>query len=274
MDRRSQASLTYRIITEVLALVMIAAALVTGIATDWSLARLAHGVLLNIALFSFIALSWWQLSSMYGMGVFRGPVSNFIGMLLAFNFTLMPVWLGIVLSAGEAETSRLVSALFPASFALTGVILAVLIRLGQVYQSKHQWRLVHHSLWITSVLLLATAFIPATLSIKGLVSVQVLAWLAIFFVPLAVRRLGISLVATPARPPAPRPAMEGSNRHASSNTHSHSPASDSGRHHQSTNSNEVASTGEESSSGENRERRYHRRGGQYRRRQGGGRRRM
>ncbi|MEK7726821.1 MAG: hypothetical protein AAB354_00340 [candidate division KSB1 bacterium] len=266
MDRRSQASLTYRIITEVLALVMIVAALVTGLVTQWSFARLAQGVVLNLALFSFITMVWWQLSSMYGMGVFRGPVSNVLGMFLAFNLTLMPLWLGIVLTAGP-ETSLFMHALFPASFALSGVILAVLIRLGQVYQSKHQWRLVHHSLWITSALLLATAFIPASLSFKGVVSLQTLAWLVIFFVPLAVRRLGVSLVANPARPPAPRPASSGSNAHASSN--SNSPASDSNRNHPS------SVPTEEAAQGENRERRYNnRRGGQYRRRQGGGRRRM
>ncbi len=268
MDRRSQASLTYRIITEVLALVMIVAALVTGLVTNWSFARLAQGVVMNIALFSFITLVWWQLSSMYGMGVFRGPVSNVLGMLLAFNITLMPLWLGIVLSGGEAEPSKFVHALFPASFAISGAILAVLIRMGQVYQSKHQWRLVHHSLWITSALLLATAFIPTRLSLAGIVSIQTLAWLVIFFVPLAVRRLGVSLVANPARPPAPRPAQSSSNAHVSSNSNSYSPASASSRNYPS-----PAST-EEPPSGENRERRQHRRGGQYRRRQGGGRRRM
>lgn len=269
MDRRSQASLTYRIITEVLALVMIVAALVTGMVTDWSFARLAQGVALNVALFSFITMVWWQLSSMYGMGVFRGPVSNVLGMLLAFNITLMPLWLGMVLAGTETETSKWVHALFPIGFALSGVLLAVLIRLGQVYQSKHQWRLVHHSLWITSALLLATAFIPASLTIKGIVTIQTLAWLVIFFVPLAVRRLGVSFVANPARPPAPRPAQSNSNAHASSNFSSHAPSNESSRNYS------APASSEEASSGENRERRHHnRRGGQYRRRQGGGRRRM
>lgn len=270
MDRRSQASLTYRIITEVLALVMIVAALVTGIVTEWSFARLAQGVALNVALFSFIAMVWWQLSSMYGMGVFRGPISNVLGMLLAFNITLMPLWLGIVLKA-EAETNKWVHVLFPVGFALSGVLLAVLIRLGQVYQSKHQWRLVHHSLWITSALLLATAFIPASLTIKGVVAIQTVAWLFIFFVPLVVRRLGVSFVANPARPPAPRPAQANSNTHASSNYSSHAASSESSRNYPTSVSTEEAPAGEN----QNRERRHgNRRGGHYRRRQGGGRRRM
>lgn len=264
MDRRSQASLTYRIITEVLALVMIVAALVTGMVTQWSFARLAEGVGLNLALFSFVAMVWWQLSSMYGMGVFRGPVSNVLGMLLAFNITLMPLWLGMVLAA--TETSAWLHALLPVGFALSGALLAVLIRVGQVYQSKHQWRLVHHSLWITSALLLGTAFIPASL-FQGVVSLQTLAWLVIFFVPLAVRRLGVSFVANPARPPAPRPAQSSmSAQHAASNFNA--PANDSGRNYP------APVPAEESPSGENRERRQNRRGGHYRRRQGPGRRRM
>lgn len=270
MDRRSQASLTYRIITEVLALVMIVAALVTGIVTEWSFARLAQGVALNVALFSFVAMVWWQLSSMYGMGVFRGPISNVLGMLLAFNITLMPLWLGIVLNT-EAETSKWVHVLFPVGFALSGALLAVLIRLGQVYQSKHQWRLVHHSLWITSALLLATVFIPSSLTIQGVVAVQTVAWLLIFFVPLAVRRLGVSLVANPARPPAPRPAQANSNAHAPSNYNAHAASNESSRNYPTPVSTEEAPAGEN----QNRERRHgNRRGGHYRRRQGGGRRRM
>ncbi len=272
MDRRSQASLTYRIITEVLALVMIVAALVTGIVTEWSFARLAQGVALNIALFSFITMVWWQLSSMYGMGVFRGPVSNVLGMLLAFNITLMPLWLGLVLAGTEVEASKWVHALLPIGFALSGALLAVLIRLGQVYQSKHQWRLVHHSLWITSALLLATAFIPASLSLNGVVTIQTLAWLVIFFVPLVVRRLGVSLVANPARPPAPRPAQSNSSAHASSHSSSHAPSNESNRNYPASVSAEESPSGEN----QNRERRHggNRRGGHYRRRQGGGRRRM
>jgi hypothetical protein len=267
MDRHSQASLTYRIITEVLALVMIVAALVTGVVTQWSFARLAQGVVMNIALFSFVTLVWWQLSSMYGMGVFRGPASNVLGMLLAFNMTLTPLWLGMVLSSDAGSPNRLVHGLLPVSFAISGVILAVLIRLGQIYQSKHQWRLVHHSLWITSALLLATAFIPASLSLANRVSMQPLAWLLIFFVPLAVRRFGVSLVANPARPPAPRP-IQSSTHAPSSNAHSYSSSGESSRNYPSPVSSE------ETPGGENRERRHHRRGGHYRRRQGSGRRRM
>lgn len=265
MDRRSQASLTYRILTEVLALAMVAAVLVLGIKSSWAFARLPVGLITYLALFSFLLLSWWQLSSMYAVGVFRSQVSNFLGMVLALNFVLTPLWLGLFLTENEAGAQALSYLLLPVGFACSGVIMAVLIRLAQVYQSKHQWRLVHHSLWITSLLLLATAAIPKSLTVAGFISVQVLSWFVIFFVPLAVRRLGVSLVATPARPPSPRSAMStSSNSHSSSNT-PHEPQ----RHYQHANS------GEESASGENRERRNpSRRGGHYRRRQGGGRRRM
>ncbi len=265
MDRRSQASLAYRIITEVLVLAMVAAALVTGIATDWSFARLVPGLILYGVIFSFIVLSWWQLSSMYGVGVFRDKVSNVLGMLLAFNFTLMPLWLGFSLAGEQMSRSMIEEALLPVSFAVTGVLLALLIRFGQVYQSKHQWRLVHHSLWITSALLLASVFIPANFAFAT-VPVRSIVWLVIFCVPLAVRRLGVSLVANPARPPAPRPTSESAHAHSSSHAGFHAHSNESSRNSQ--------GAGEETGSQENRERRYNRRGGQYRRRQGGGRRRM
>jgi len=268
MDRRSQASLAYRIVTEVLVLVIVASVVVWGMVTNWSSARLVPNLVLYVAIFSFVVLSWWQLSSMYGVGVFRNQVSNILGMVLAFNFALMPLWQGLMMGSGEIAGATVVNALLPASFAVTGVVLAILIRMGQVYQTKHQWRLVHHSLWITSALLLASVLVPATLSIQELVPLRPLIWLVIFFVPLAVRRLGVSLVANPARPPAPRPAMETSNTHSPSNAYPPGSGHEGGRNFQSSNSND------EASSGEHRERRHHRRGGHYRRRQGGGRRRM
>lgn len=265
MDRHSPASLTYRIITEALALVMVAAVLVLGITTNWDPARLSSGVITYFAVFSFLLLSWWQLSSMYAVGAFRNRVSSILGMVLALNFALTPLWLGIFLKENEGAATSLAHMLLPVSFACSGIIMAVLIRLAQVYQSKHQWRLVHHSLWITSLLLLATAFIPKSMNLAGFVSVQALAWLVISFVPLAVRRLGVSLVATPARPPSPRPAMGPSSHSHAASGPQHEPQ----RQFQNTNNNE------EGGSGENRERRNpSRRGGYYRRRQGGGRRRM
>ena len=260
MDRRSQSSLTHRIVTEVLGLSIVAGALALGTAPGLTVSLFGQGLAVYAVFFVFSVLAWWQIGGMAGVGIFRNNLAtNLLGMLAAFAQALLPVFLRLLLTT-DGGMQEVAAWAMPACFALVSVALALMIRTGNVYQSKRQWRLVHHSLWIAGALFAATIFIPMSASVLGMLPVRVPVWLAILALPLIARRMGVSLVATPAKPPSPRPLpME--------NSHSH--ANDAGRNMSNAGPNNEAGGREEGM-----ERRPPRRGHYRHRRQGGSRRRV
>ncbi len=259
MDRRSQASLTHRIVTEVLGFGLVAGALAIGTISNLTASQLGQGLAIYAVFFTFSVLVWWQMGGMAAVGIFRNKLNNVLGMLAAFAIVLLPVFLRLQL-ASDFEVQKISAQAMPLSFAVIGIAIALMIRTGNVYQSKRQWRLVHHALWIASALFIASIFIPLSATLLFGLPVRVLAWLVILMIPIAARRMGVSLVATPARPPSPRP-MPSENAQMGSNE---------GRNFQSSSANT------EPGSEESQERRPPRRShGHYRnRRQGGSRRRV
>ncbi len=259
MDRRSQSSLTHRIVTEVLGLTIAAGALALGTVPNLTASLLAQGLAVYAVFFTFSVLVWWQVGGMAGVGIFRNnQTTNVLGLLTAFAVALLPIFLRLFI-AGSVDLQETAAWAMPACFALVGTALALMIRTGNVYQSKRQWRLVHHSLWVASAMFLATTLIPLTSTLFSIVPLRVLAWLVILTIPLIARRMGVSLVATPAKPPSPRP-LPGEN--AQAGTH------EGGRQLQGVNSN--SEPGRE----EAQDRRPPRRGHYRHRRQGGSRRRV
>lgn len=261
MDRRSQSSLTYRIVTEVLGLALVAGALAIGTIPNLTTSQLGEGLAIYATLFTFNVLVWWQMGGMAAVGIFRNKSSNLLGMLVAFVIALLPVLLR-QLMADAGELQKISAQALSVCFAVVGIAIALMIRTGNVYQSKRQWRLVHHALWVASLLFFATIFIPFSTEALFAIPLRVFAWFVIIMIPLLARRMGVSLVATPAKPPSPRPSpME----------NSHSNSHEAGRPLQGANANSEA--GRE----EPHDRRPPRRGGHghYRhRRQGGPRRRV
>jgi len=260
MDRRSQSSLTHRIVSEILGLVLVAGVLVIATVPDLNANRLGQGLAVYAVIFTFVVLVWWQLGGMAAVGMLRNTLNNFLGMLSAFAIVLLPIFLRLAM-ADTGDLQKTAMRAVPLALALVGVALALMIRTSNVYQSKRQWRLVHHSIWAASLLFLATAFLPSGKLVLGFVPVPAVAWFLILAIPLIARRMGVSLVATPAQPPSPR-------SYPTENTHAH--ANDAARNPQSSNSSN------DSPREENAERRPQRgRGGHYRhRRQGGSRRRV
>ncbi|MGH7496977.1 MAG: hypothetical protein ACREOO_31900 [bacterium] len=260
MDRRSQASLTHRIVTEVLGLTLVAGALAIGTISNLTASQLGEGLAIYAVFFTFNVLVWWQMGGMAAVGIFRNRTNNLLGMLVAFAIALLPVFLRLLLS-DASELQQFSTNALPVSFAIVGIAIALMIRTGNVYQSKRQWRLVHHALWAASFLYIASIFIPFSTRVFSTIPLRELAWFMILMVPLVARRMGVSLVATPAKPPSPRP-LPTENSHANSH--------EAGRNLQGASANN-SETGREESQ-DRRQRRGH---GHYRhRRQGGSRRRV
>ena len=81
------------------------------------------------------------------------------------------------------------------------LLLALMIRQAPVYQTKSGWRLIHHSLLVASVLFFISPFIPLPIVTLVNIPVHSLLWLLVFLLPPLIRRIGVSFVATPAKPP-------------------------------------------------------------------------
>ena len=248
MDRRTQSSLTYRIVTEVLGLTLAFGAFALVTLPTMGVELLLQGLFLFAVIFGFVLTAWWQLSDMAAMGMFRSKANTALGMVMAFSFALAPVFLRFLL-ADTAELVRVAAILLPASFSLSAALLALMIRMSPVYASKRQWRLAHLAFWIVSGLYLASILVPLA-PVAG-IPLRALAWLVVLSIPPIFRRATVSLVATPARPPGQRTS------HQSEET---------ARNSQPINQSEGASSDYQG-------RRPPRRGG-YRRRHGGSRRRM
>src|SRR5262245_37355784 len=104
MDRRSQASLTHRIVTEVLGLSLVAGALAIGTISNLTASQLGEGLAIYAVFFTFNVLVWWQMGGMAAVGIFRNKANNLLGMLVAFAIALLPVFLRLLLAdAGELQ---------------------------------------------------------------------------------------------------------------------------------------------------------------------------
>jgi len=199
MDNRARASLTYRILTDVLGVTLVFGAFSLSTITDYTVAALVRNVMLYALVFSVLIMIWRRLGSMFDLGILGGRVSGLIGMFIALNIALAPVFLGILISHGEAVRSFAANWL-AVSFGLIMLLMMFLVRRSHAYKSKAHWRLVHHALLATGLLFLLSTVVPLTLAPVAEFPVRFLLWAAALMVTPVSQRLGSNMVANPAQP--------------------------------------------------------------------------
>jgi uncharacterized membrane protein len=164
MDKRAQASLTYRIVTEVLGLSLVLGAFSLSLFSPSSATMLLRNLALFAITFAVLTTIWWRLGAMFGIGILGGRTSAIVVMIVAFNIALAPVFLGWVISEKNETTPDLAAKLFTLSFIIIFALLAFLVNRSRAYQNKTRWRYTHHSLWLLSGFFILSFFVP--LSIK------------------------------------------------------------------------------------------------------------
>lgn len=218
MDNRARASLTYRILTDVLGVTLVFGAFSLSTITDYTVTTLVRNVVLYALVFAVLIMVWRRLGSMFDLGILGGKVSGLIGMFIALNIALAPVFLGILISQNEAVRPFAANWL-AVSFGLIMFFMMFLVRRSHAYKSKAHWRLVHHSLLITGLLFLGSAFVPLTLTPVAEVPARFLLWAVALLVSPVIQRFGSNMVANPAQPQ--RTTSSASSANAAVNSDSH-----------------------------------------------------
>jgi len=199
MDTRARASLTYRILTEVLGLALVLGAFSLSLVPGYTVPILVRNLILYAVIFAALIVIWRRLGSMFDLGILGGKVSSLIGMVIALHIALTPVFLKILISDKEAIQAFAANFL-AAGFGLTMLLLMFLVRRSHAYKSKAHWRLVHHSLLIAGGIFLLS--VPVSMSFKPFADIpgRFMLWaLALIAMPL-FQRLGSGMVANPAQP--------------------------------------------------------------------------
>jgi hypothetical protein len=235
MDKRARASLTYRIITEMLGLALVLGAFTLSTVTEYTVPILVRNLALFAIVFAVLIVTWWRLSSMYEIGLLGGRTGMFAGMVLAFIIALAPVFLRLMVSSDDSIRS-LATALLTVSFIIITVLMAVLVHRSHAYRSKAQWRIASHVLWLMSGIFLASLFVPLSFAPVAEFPARFFLWIvALAAVPI-YQRIASNFVANPARGPSPvavsgAPPIASNERPAP--THApNQPPDDRGPHHE------------------------------------------
>ncbi len=262
MDKRSRASLTYRIITEMLGLALVLGAFSLSTVSDYTTPILARNLMLFAVVFAVLIATWWRLSSMFEIGVLAGKTGMFAGMMLAFNIALAPVFIHLIISNNDNIRS-LAAALLTVSFVIVTALMAILVYRSHAYRTKAQWRITHHALWLMSGIFLVSLFVPLAFAPVAEFSGRFVLWIiALAAVPL-YQRVAINFVANPAQPSRVPAAMSVSGAPAGS-------ANEGSSSHQ----HPSANSGDDRTTQQQRERNPRRHRGRFRRHSGPSRRRM
>jgi hypothetical protein len=238
MDKRSRASLTYRIITEMLGLALVLGAFTLSTVTDYTAPILVRNLILFAIVFAVLIVTWWRLSSMYEIGLLGGRTGMFAGMVLAFNIALAPVFLRLMVSSNDGIRS-LATALLTVSFIIVTVLMAALVYRSHAYRSKAQWRIASHALWLMSGIFLVSLFVPLSFAPVAEFPGRFFVWvIALAAVPI-YQRIASNFVANPAQPArGPSPvSVSGASPNASNerpaSAHApHQSSDDRGPHHE------------------------------------------
>jgi hypothetical protein len=199
MDNRARASLTYRILTDVLGVTLVFGAFSLSTITDYTVATLVRNVVLYALVFAVLIMIWRRLGSMFDLGILGGKVSGLIGMFIALNIALAPVFLKVLISQKEAVQSFAANWL-AVSFGLIMLLMMFLVRRSHAYKSKTHWRLVHHTLLVTGLLFLASPVVSLTLAPVKEIPAGFLLWMIALLATPVIQRLGSNMVANPAQP--------------------------------------------------------------------------
>jgi hypothetical protein len=219
-------------------------------------------LVLYVVVFAVLVTVWRRLGSMFDLGILGGKVSALIGMVIALNIVLAPVFLRIAIDDNSPVRAFAVN-LQTAGLGLVMLLMMFLVRRSHAYKSKSHWRLVHHGLMITGGIFLLSLLAPLSWAPVANIPLRFLLWgLALAAMP-AVQRLGSGLVANPAQPHRPASAAPSSTSAPGAPIHSSSSA------------NSFDHTGEEKEGHEGHRRPPPRRGrGRFHRHSGPSRRRM
>jgi len=199
MDTRARASLTYRILTEVLGLALVLGAFSLSLVGYGDNSLLIRNVFLYAVVFAVFIVIWRRLGSMFELGILGGRVSGLVGMVMALNIALAPVFLKILISDNDAARP-FAAGLLAVSFGLIMLLLMFLVRRSHAYKSKAHWRLVHHSLLALAAVFLLSLLVPLSFTPFANIPGRFLIWaLALTALPL-FQRMSSGMVATPAQP--------------------------------------------------------------------------
>jgi hypothetical protein len=205
MDKRSRASLTYRIITEMLGLALVLGAFSLSTVSDYTASTLVRNLMLFAVVFAVLIATWWRLSSMFEIGILAGTTGVIAGMMMAFSIALAPVFIRLIIASNGGIRS-LAATLLTVSFIVITGLLAVLVHRSHAYRTKAQWRIVHHALWLMSGIFLISLFVPLAFAPVAEFPARFVLWiLALAAVPL-YQKAAASFVTNPAQPlraPAP-----------------------------------------------------------------------
>ncbi len=199
MDKRSRASLTYRIITEMLGLALVLGAFSLSTVADYTTPILVRNLMLFAVVFAVLIAIWWRLSNMYEIGLLGGRTGMIVCMVLAFNIALAPVFLRLIISNNEGIRS-LATVLLTVSFIIVTALMAILVYRSHAYRSKAHWRIVHHALWLMGGIFLVSLFVPFSFRPVAEFPGGFFLWIvALAAVPL-YQRVAANFVANPAQP--------------------------------------------------------------------------
>ncbi len=222
MDNRARASLTYRILTDVLGVTLVFGAYSLSTFENYTISTLVSNVALYTLVFAVLIMIWRRLGSMFDLGILGGKVSGLIGMVIALNIALTPVFLKILISTNV--TDQLLAANWLAiSFGLIMLLMMFLVRRSHAYKSKTHWRLVHHALLIAGVLFLLSALVPLSFARFAEIPGRFLLWILALVATPILQRAGSGMVANPAQPQrASASTSSTSNAATAMNSSSHS----------------------------------------------------
>lgn len=224
MDNRARASLTYRILTDVLGLTLVLGAFSLSLISYQDNLALVRSVALYVVVFAVLIVIWRRLGSMFDLGILGGRVSGVVGMVIALSVALTPLFLKIVLSTDDAVHTTAAN-LLAVSFGLIMLLLMFLVRRSHAYKSKAHWRLVHHALLIMGIIFLLSTAVPLSMAPLANIPVKFFIWaLALVSIPL-VQRLGSGMVANPAQPQRMTPSTSSGSPAGASSAGANAPAS-------------------------------------------------
>ena len=90
MDRRSQTSLIYRIITEAIVISLGVSVIILAMVPELkNMSALARGLSFFVVISTSLLMIWWRLASMMYIGILRRKTGVVLNLILFFNVLLL-----------------------------------------------------------------------------------------------------------------------------------------------------------------------------------------
>jgi hypothetical protein len=199
MDNRARASLTYRILTEVLGLALVLGAFSLSLVAYEQVSIFVRDLLLYAIVFAVLITIWRRLGGMFDLGILGGKVSALIGMVIALDIALAPVFLRILI-ADNSPVRAFAANVQTAGFGLVMLLMMFLVRRSHAYKSKSHWRVVHHALLIAGGIFLLSMLAPMSWAPVAEIPGRAVIWVLALVAMPVIQRFGSGMLATPAQP--------------------------------------------------------------------------